>query len=75
MIKNYVDLKGNEKLERKIKITCDFHSAKYEFTRGKILSVDEVDISFIQSHKFLTKLNDKNIIVILIRSKLYNFIL
>lgn len=27
MIKNYVDLKGNEKLERKIKITCDFHSA------------------------------------------------
>ena len=47
MIKNYGDLKENEKLEREIKITCDFHSAKYEFTRGKILSVDEIDVSFI----------------------------
>lgn len=33
MIKNYVELKRNEKFERKIRIGCDFHSAKYEFTQ------------------------------------------
>lgn len=31
MIKNYVDLKRNEKFEIKIRIAYDFHSAKYEF--------------------------------------------
>lgn len=46
MIINYVDLKRNEKFERKIRIACDFHSAKYEFTRGRILNVDKVNVSF-----------------------------
>ena len=64
MIKNYVDLKRNEKFERKIRIACDFHSAKYEFTRGKILNVDKVNVSFIEPHKFLIELNGKKIIVI-----------
>lgn len=52
MIKNYVNLKSN-----KIRIACDFHSAKYEFTRGRILNVDKVNVSFIEHHKFLIKLN------------------
>lgn len=64
MIKNYVDLKRNEKFERKIRIACDFHSAKYKFTRGRILNVDKVNVSFIEPHKFLIELNVKKIIVI-----------
>ncbi len=64
MIKNYVYLKIMEKFERKIRIACDFHSAKYKFTRGKILNVDKVNVSFIELHKFLIELNSKKIIVI-----------
>lgn len=64
MIKNYVELKRNEKFERKIRIACDFHSAKYEFTRGKILNVDKVNVSFIEPHRFIIKLNNKKIIVL-----------
>lgn len=64
MIKNYVDLKRNEKFERKIRIACDFHSAKYKFTRVRILNVDKVNVSFIEPHKFLIELNGNKIIVI-----------
>ncbi len=64
MIKNYVDLKRKEKFERKIRIACDFHSAKYKFTRGRILNVDKVNVSFIEPHKFLIELNSNKIIVI-----------
>ena len=64
MIKDYVDLKRNEKFEKKIRIACDFHSAKYEFTRGKILNVDKVNVSFIEPHRFLIRLNGKKILVL-----------
>ena len=66
MIKNYVDLKRNEKFERKIRIACDFHSAKYEFTRGRILNIDRVNVSFIEPHKFLIELNvnDNDLMVV-----------
>lgn len=64
MIRNYVDLKRNEKFEKKIRIACDFHSAKYEFTRGRILNVDKVNVSFIEPHRFLITLNGKKIIVL-----------
>ena len=40
MIKDYEYLRRNEKFEKKIRIACDFHSAKYEFTQGRILNVD-----------------------------------
>lgn len=64
MIKNYVELKRNEKFERKIRIACDFHSAKYEFTQGRILNVDKVNVSFIEPHRFEIKLNGKKILVL-----------
>lgn len=63
MIKDYVYLKRNEKFERKIRIACDFHSAKYEFTRGRILNASKFNVSFIMPHRFLIKLNGKKIIV------------
>lgn len=37
MVKDYIELKRNEKFENKIMITCDFHNAKYEFEQGKII--------------------------------------
>ena len=64
MIKSYELLKRNEKFERKIRIACDFHSAKYEFTQGKILNVNKVNVSFIEPHRFLIKLNGKKIVVV-----------
>lgn len=64
MTKNEVELKRNEKFEKKIRIACDFHSAKYEFTRGRILNVDKVNVSFIEPHRFLIKLNGKKIVVL-----------
>ena len=52
MIKNYVDLRRSEKFEKKIRIACDFHSVKYEFTQGRILNVDRTNVSFIEPHRF-----------------------
>ena len=64
MIKDYVDLRRNEKFEKKIRIACDFHSVKYEFTQGRILNVDRTNVSFIEPHRFLIKLNGKKILVL-----------
>lgn len=55
MIKDYVDLRRDEKFERKIRIACDFHCAKYEFMQGRILIVDKTNISFIEPRRFLIK--------------------
>lgn len=64
MIKNYTKLKRNEKFERKIRIACDFHNAKYEFTQGKIINLDKVNVSFIEPHRFLIEVNKKKILVL-----------
>ena len=64
MIKDYADLRRNEKFEKKIRIACDFHSAKYEFTQGRILNVDRTNMSFIEPHRFLIELNNKKILVL-----------
>lgn len=64
MIKNYVELKRNEKFERKIRIACDFHSAKYEYTQGRILNVDKVNVSFIEPHRFEIRLKNKKILAL-----------
>lgn len=55
MIKSYAELKRNENFERKIRIACDFHSANYEFTQGRILNIDRVNVDFIEPHRFKTK--------------------
>ena len=64
MVKDYIELKRNEKFENKIMITCDFHNAKYEFEQGKIINLDKVNVSFIEPHRFHIKLNGKKIIVL-----------
>lgn len=64
MIKNSEYLIRNEKFEKKIRIACDFHSAKYEFTQGRILNVDKTNISFIEPHRFLISVNGKKILVL-----------
>lgn len=64
MIKDYEYLRRNKKFEKKIRIACDFHSAKYEFTQGRILNVDRTNVSFIEPHRFLIKLNGKKIVIL-----------
>ena len=64
MVKNYIELNKNEKFENKIMITCDFHNAKYEFEKWKIIDLDKVNVSFIEPHRFHIKLNGKKIIVL-----------
>lgn len=49
---------------KKLRIACDFYSAKYEFTHGRILNVDKVNVIFIEPHKFLIELNGKNYVKI-----------
>ena len=75
MVKNYIELNKNEKFENKIMITCDFHNAKYEFEKWKIIDLDKVNVSFIEPHRFHIKLNGKKIIVLYFDEKnmfLYN---
>lgn len=64
MVKNYIELKRNEKFESKIMITCDFHNAKYKFEQGKVINLDKVNVSLIEPHRFYIKLNGKKIIVL-----------
>ena len=62
MIENYENLRRNEKFEKRIRIACDFYNAQYEFTQGRILNVDRINVSFIEPHRFLIKLNGKKIL-------------
>lgn len=64
MIKNYTELRRNEKFERKIRIACDFHNAKYEFAQGKVINLDKVNVSFIEPHRFIIEVNSKKILVL-----------
>lgn len=64
MIKNSELLIRNEKFERKIKIACDFHNAKYVFVQGQIINIDRVNVSLIEPHRFIITLKGKKILVL-----------
>lgn len=57
-------LKRNETVEKKIKVICSFNYAKCEFIQGRILNVSKTNISFVEGHKAIIKVNDKKIIIL-----------
>ena len=53
-----------EKLENKIKITCSFNNVKCSFKQGRILTLENTNVSFIEPHKAEINIKDKKIILI-----------
>lgn len=53
-----------EKLENKIKITCSFNNVKCSFKQGRILTLKNTNVSFIEPHKAEINIKDKKIILI-----------
>ena len=64
MIKSYKKLKRNEKLEKKIAFTCRFNNAKYGFIEGNIINLEGVNISYIEPHRYIIKVNGKKIVLL-----------
>ncbi len=65
----------SEELEKRIKITCSFNSAKCEFKQGRILYIQNTNISFIEPHKVEITIKGKKLILIYFDRKnlfLYN---
>lgn len=53
-----------EKLENKIKIACSFNNLKCNFKQGRILTLKNTNISFIEPHKIEIIVEDKKLILI-----------
>lgn len=51
-------------LEKKIETICSFNYAKCEFIQGRILNIEKTNISFIEPHRIIIKVNNKKILVI-----------
>ena len=64
MIKNCINLRRNDDFEKKIRVVCAFHGAKYVFEQGRIINLNKVNVSFIEPHKFLIEVNNKKILVL-----------
>ena len=45
------NLDKNESFEKRIAITCSFSNAKCEFTQGRLLSIRNTNVNFIEPHK------------------------
>ena len=50
-------LTKSEELESKIKVLCSFKSIKFNIKQGRIISIENTNISFIVPHKIIL---DKN---------------
>lgn len=64
MVKNYVYLKRNEQLEKKIAFTCSFNNAKYEFEQSHIINLEGINVSYIEPHRYIIKINNLKIILL-----------
>lgn len=54
----------SEELENKIKIICSFNNVKCNFKQGRILTLKNTNVSFIEPHKIDIKIKNISIIVI-----------
>lgn len=53
-----------EKLEKSIINICSFNNLKCEFIQGKILSIENTNISFIEPHRVIIKIKEKKLLLI-----------
>lgn len=54
----------DENFEKRIEITCAMNSAKCEFLQGKIIDVDNTNVSFIEPHKVIIKIKKYKLLVL-----------
>lgn len=54
----------DESFEKRIEITCAMNSAKCEFIQGKIIDLDNTNVSFIQPHKVVIKIKKYKLLVL-----------
>jgi len=57
-------LPKDEKFENKIKIICSFNNLKCEFLQGRILTINNTNVSFIEPHKIEITVKNKKIILL-----------
>ena len=50
-------LTKSEELESKIKVLCSFKSIKFNIKQGRIISIENTNISFIVPHKIILDIN------------------
>lgn len=63
---NYLvkSLKRDEKLEKRIKIICSFNKAKCKIKEGKIIEIENTNISMIKPHRIIIKSNSYKLLVL-----------
>lgn len=57
-------LPKDEKFENKIRIICSFNNLKCEFLQGRILTINNTNVSFIEPHKIEITIKNKKIILL-----------
>lgn len=60
----YKKLRKDEQFEKRIEITCAMHSAKCEFIQGKIIDIDDTNISFIEPHRIDITIKSRKLLVL-----------
>ena len=54
----------SEELEKRIRTTCSFNNAKCDFKQGRILTIPNTNISFIEPHQVEVTIKDKKLLLI-----------
>lgn len=60
----YKKLIKDEQFEKRIEITCAMHSAKCKFIQGKIIDIDDTNISFIEPHRIDITIKSHKLLVL-----------
>lgn len=54
----------DESFEKRIEITCAMNGAKCEFIQGRIIDLDNTNVSFIEPHKVIIKIKKYKLLVL-----------
>ena len=61
---NVEKLIKDEELEKKIILICSFNKAKYNIKQGRIIYIDDSNISFIEPHRIIIKVNNYKLLLL-----------
>ena len=61
---NVEKLIKDEELEKKIKLKCSFNKAKCNIKQGRIIYIDDSNISFIEPHRIIIKVNNYKLLLL-----------
>lgn len=54
----------NENLEKKIKNICSFNKSRCEIKQGRIIDIDNVNVSFIEPHRIIIRGKNYKLLII-----------